>query len=104
MAASGRVTRKTEPQSNCSSRAPEISGPSEAIAPPIADQRAIERVRAAPDQSAVISASVVGKAMPAEMPPSTRAAKRIPIEGAKAASREAGIESPMPSSSIILRP
>src|ERR1044072_1176662 len=59
--ASGRVTRKTEPQANCSSRAPESSGPSEAIAPPIADQRAIERVRASPDQSAVIRARGVGK-------------------------------------------
>ena len=59
-AASGRVTRKTEPQSNCSSRAPESSGPSEAIAPPVAAQSAIDLVRAGPDQSAVISASVVG--------------------------------------------
>jgi hypothetical protein len=98
------VTRKTEPQSNCSSRAPERSGPSEAIAPPIADQSAIERVRSLPDQSAVISARVVGKAMPAATPPITRAAKRTPIEGAKPASSEAGIEMPMPSSSIILRP
>ena len=39
---------------------PSDSGPSEAIAPPIADQRAIDLVRAGPDQSAVISASVVG--------------------------------------------
>ena len=58
--ASGRVTKKTEPQAKCSSSAPESSGPSEAIAPPIADHRAIEWVRAAPDHSAVISASVVG--------------------------------------------
>ena len=54
------MTRKTEPHSKCSSRAPESSGPSAAIAPPIADQSAIDRVRAAPAQSAVISASVVG--------------------------------------------
>ena len=98
------MTRKTEPQSNCSSSAPESSGPSDAIAPPIADQSAIERVRAAPDQSAVISASVVGKAMPAATPPASRATKRTPSEGAKPASREAGIVSPMPSISINLRP
>ena len=96
--------KKTEPQAKCSSRAPESSGPSEAIAPPIADHRAIDLVRAAPDHSAVISASVVGKAMPAATPPSRRATKRTPIEGANPASREAGIESPMPSSSISLRP
>ena len=36
------------------------SGPSEAIAPPVAAQSAIDFVRAGPDQSAVISASVVG--------------------------------------------
>ena len=36
------------------------------IAPPIADQSAIDRVRAGPDHRAVISASVVGKAMPAD--------------------------------------
>ena len=98
------MTRKTEPQSKCSSRAPESSGPSAAIAPPIADQSAIERVRASPAQSAVISASVVGKAIPAATPPSRRATKRTPIEGASPASSEAGIESPIPSSSIILRP
>ena len=52
--------RKTEPHSKCSSSAPESSGPSAAIAPPSADQSAIEFVRAGPDHSAVISASVVG--------------------------------------------
>ena len=60
-AASGRVTRKTEPQLELfSSRNPAISGPSEAIAPPRADQRAIECVRPGPDHSAAISARVVG--------------------------------------------
>ena len=59
-AARGSVMRKTEPQSNCSSRAPESSGPSAAMAPPSADQSAIDLVRAGPDHSAVISASVVG--------------------------------------------
>ena len=44
--ASGSVTRKTEPQSKCSSSAPETSGPSAAIAPPSADQSAIAFVRA----------------------------------------------------------
>ena len=46
--ASGSVTRNTDPQSNCSSSAPEISGPSAAIAPPIADHSAIDFVRAGP--------------------------------------------------------
>ncbi len=60
-AASGSVTRNTEPQSNCSSSAPETSGPSAEIAPPMPDHSAIAFVRGDPDaQSAVISASVVG--------------------------------------------
>ena len=58
--ASGRVTRKTEPHSKCSSRNPDTSGPSAAIAPPSADHSAIDRVRAGPDHSAAIRASVVG--------------------------------------------
>ncbi len=59
--ASGSVTRKTDPQSNDSSRKPDTSGPSAAIAPPRADQRAMACVRAGPGaQRAVISASVVG--------------------------------------------
>ena len=52
---------------------PETSGPSAAIAPPSADQSAIDFVRPGPDHSAVISASVVGYAMPAASPPPTRA-------------------------------
>ena len=52
--------RKTEPHQKCSSSAPAVSGPSEEIAPPRADQSAIDFVRAGPDQRAVISASVVG--------------------------------------------
>ena len=41
-----------------------MSGPSAEMAPPVADQSAIERVRAGPGaQSAVMSASVVGYAM-----------------------------------------
>ncbi len=58
--ASGIVTRKTDPQSKCSSRIPLTSGPSAAKPPPIADQSAIDFVRARPDHSAVMSASVVG--------------------------------------------
>ena len=54
------MTRNTEPHQKCSSRNPETSGPSAAIAPPSADHSAIDLVRAGPDQSAVISASVVG--------------------------------------------
>ena len=58
--ASGSVTRNTDPQSKCSSSAPDTSGPSAAMPPPSADQSAIAFVRDAPDQSAVISARVVG--------------------------------------------
>jgi hypothetical protein len=60
IAASGALTRKTEPQSKPSSRAPATSGPSAEAPPPSADQSAIALVRSLPDQSAVISASVVG--------------------------------------------
>jgi hypothetical protein len=102
--ARGSVTKKTDPHANWVSSAPASSGPSEEIAPPMPDHSAIERVRAGPDHSAVISARVVGYAMPAESPPSRRAASSTPIDGASAASRLAGIESPMPSSSISLRP
>src|SRR4029453_12858625 len=59
--ASGRVTTKTDPHSNRSSRKPDTSGPRAAIAPPSADQSAIDLVRRGPGaQSAVINASVVG--------------------------------------------
>jgi hypothetical protein len=60
MSASGMVTRKTDPQSKYSSRIPLTSGPRAAKPPPIADQSAIDFVRARPDQRAVIKASVVG--------------------------------------------
>ena len=60
IATSGSVTRNTEPQLKCSSRAPEMSGPSSAIPPPRADQSAIDFVRPGPDHNAVINASVVG--------------------------------------------
>jgi hypothetical protein len=102
--ASGSVSRKTEPHQKCSSRSPEKSGPSAAIAPPMPDQRAIDFVRPGPDQSAVISASVVGYAMPAASPPSTRAQKSTSSLGAQAAISEAGIASAVPSRSISFRP
>ena len=60
IAASGALTMKTEPHSNPSSRAPAKSGPRAETLPPSADQSAIGLVRACTDQSAVISASVVG--------------------------------------------
>ena len=68
------------------------------------DQSAIDFVRPGPDQSAVISASVVGKAMPAERPPRTRAPKSTSSLGAQAASSEAGIASAVPTRSISFRP
>ena len=94
----------TDSQSNSVSSAPASSGPRAAIAPPSPDQSAIDRVRAGPDHNAVISASVVGYAIPAASPPSTRAKNRTPIDGARAASRHAGTESAIPPTSIRLRP
>ena len=58
--ASGMVIRKTEPQLKYWSSSPARTGPSMAVPPPSADHRAIDRVRAGPDHSAVIRASVVG--------------------------------------------
>ena len=68
------------------------------------DHSAIAFVRAGPDHSAVISASVVGKAIPAASPPKMRAPIRIPTLEAVAARIDAGIESSVPSTSISLRP
>ena len=81
-----------------------MSGPSAAMPPPIADQSAIDFVRPGPDHRAAISASVVGYAIPAESPPTTRATKSTVSDGANAARREAGIDSTMPATSISLRP
>ena len=102
--ANGRVMRKTDPHQKCSSNAPEASGPRALIAPPIADHKAIDLVRAGPDHRAVIRASVVGNAMPAERPPSIRAMKSTVSVGAYAARRHAGTESDTPRISISLRP
>src|SRR3954453_9951834 len=95
---------KTDPQSNPVSSAPDSRGPSAEIAPPSAHHRAIAFVRSGPDHSAVIRASVVGKAIPAANPPTRRAAKRTAREGANAAGREAGVAIAGPAISIILRP
>jgi glucose-6-phosphate 1-dehydrogenase len=65
---------------------------------------AIDLVRGGPDQSAVISASVVGYAIPAETPPRIRAAMSTPSDGAHADKMHAGIESATPRTSISLRP
>jgi hypothetical protein len=70
------VTRKTDPHGCDSSRNPATIGPQAAIAPPVADHRAIDRVRQAPDHRAAIRASVVGPAFPAENPPTIRARTR----------------------------
>ena len=102
--ASGSVMRKTDPHSNSVSSAPATSGPSAAIAPPSADHSAMDFVRAGPDHSAVISASVVGYAIPAASPPPTRATNSTSSDGANAASSDIGIASAVPRTSIILRP
>ena len=104
IAASGSVSRKTEPHQKCSSRIPEQSGPRAAIAPPVAAHSAIDFVRAGPDQSAAISASVVGYAIPAASPPRTRAPNRNSTDGAQAASRSAGTVRIIPRTSRSLRP
>ena len=70
----------------------------------MADHNAIALVRAGPDHNAVISASVVGNAMPAESPPSSRAATSTSSLGAYAASRHAGTDRVTPRMSISLRP
>ena len=58
--AKGSVSRKGDPQEKCCKRTPARRGPSAVSAPPVAAQSAIDLVRAGPDQSAVISARVVG--------------------------------------------
>ena len=102
--ASGSVSRNTEPQEKCWSRKPAHRGPSALIAAPSPDHSAIAFVRLGPDQSAVISASVVGYAMPADRPPPTRASPRTVSLGANAASSENGIASAVPPTAIRLRP
>src|SRR3954447_18590229 len=77
---------------------------SRANPPPSADHSAIDFVRAGPDQSAVISASVVGYAMPAASPPTTRAPNNTPDDGAKPATSEAGTHRLIPRTIISLRP
>ena len=81
-----------------------MSGPSRATPPPSADQSAIDFVRACPDQSAAIRASVVGYAMPAESPPTRRATKSTVSDGAKPARSEAGMDRHIPSTIMSLRP
>ncbi len=98
------VIRNTEPQAWCSSSAPDSSGPSADIEAPMLDHRAIAFVRAGPAHSAVTSASVVGKAIPAARPPKMRAPTRMPALEAVAARIEAGIARNVPSTSISLRP
>ncbi len=104
MPASGTVRRKTEPHQKCSRRIPAQSGPSALIAPPIAAQSAIERVRSGPAQSAVMSASVVGYAMPAARPPKMRAKISTSSDGAQAARQSAGMVSTIPRMRSSLRP
>ncbi len=98
------MTRNTEPHGKTWSSEPDTSGPSTAEPVPSADHRAMALVRAGPDHSTVIRASVVGKVRPAPSPPMTRAAIRTSVEGAMPATREAGIASDIPITIIRLRP
>lgn len=104
MMISGIVMRNDAPHHRYSTMAPASSGPIAETAPPIADHSAMALVRAAPDHSAVIKASVVGYAIPAATPPAMRARFRISIDGAKAASTPVGSERMMPSRSMRRRP
>ena len=78
----GSVTRNTDPHQKCWSSPPATSGPSAEIA-----RRAPTTTRSArpagPVHSAVISASVVGYAMPAARPPPSRAAKSTVVGGVR---------------------
>ena len=65
---------------------------------------AYQSVRAGPDHNAVISASVVGYAIPAASPPITRARNRTSMEGAQAARQSAGTVSTMPRTRSSYRP
>ena len=76
------MIRKHEPHQNQCRARPARNGPRAATDPPTADHRAMACVRRGPVHSAVISASVVGKAIPAATPPSTRATMRTPTSGA----------------------
>ena len=96
--ASGTVMRNTDPHQNLSSRPPATSGPIADIALPMPDHSAIGRVRDVPDHSAVMSANVVGNAMPAATPPAIRAHPSTTMLGAYAATRHAGTERAMPTS------
>ena len=74
------------------------------MAPPSPDHNAIDFVRPGPDHSAVMSASVVGNAMPAASPPPSRAMNNTESVGAHAARRLMGIARAVPINSIALRP
>ncbi len=102
--ASGAVTRKTEPHQATVRSHPASSDATASMAPPAADHRAIDRVRAGPSHSAVMRASVVGKAMPAATPPRTRATMRMPTVGAQAATSAVGTVPAIPRTSMRLRP
>ena len=99
------MIRNTEPHQKCRAAQPAVSGPSAEIAPPSADHSAIDFVRAGPDHSAVINASVVGighaRRQTAKEASDDQA--RRP-SGAHAASRHAGTDKTTPTTSIILRP
>ena len=83
---------------------PESRGPRAAIAPPRPDQRAIDFVRAGPDHSAVMRASVVGNAIPAARPPPSRATKSSSSDGAYAAKQRHGNRKPGPQDEQQLAP
>ena len=105
MAARGTAMRNTDPHQKYSSSSPATTGPSTAPPAPMADHRAIARARPAPsDHRAVMSARVVGNAMPAATPVKMRPATSTSVVGAQALMALAGTVSARPSSSMRRRP
>ena len=84
--------------------APASRGDIADIAAPSADHNAIARVRAVPNHNAEISASVVGYAMPAAKPPSSRDSASTSTFGARADITAAGMPAIKPMSNMFLRP
>ena len=97
------MTKKTEPQSNCSSSAPETSGPSAEIPPPSADQSAIDLVRSGPAPERGDQRQRGREGHPGGEPAEEAGEEEDRRSRARsAASSEAGIASAVPSQQHLL--
>ena len=103
-AASGNVMRKTEPHQKLRRSAPATSGPSDAIAPPLPDQTAIDLVRAGPDQSAVIERESCGVSHSCGDTPEQTGGEQDLVAGGVRSEQAGRIASDTPNSNSILRP